>query len=295
MSYELDPSPHSEYPDTNTYSNEEMHRMDDLRARALALSACIHKLSIAECPMLRYKKYIEDSHLRAGVFLEISKLQEKKSWVHVSLGNVALKINEIMSLPSTEHSDNIHEMLLNVKTVYGTVKNHIRDIVDEMISIGKFDLQPVITEVGMWRKTRVRSIARYLKVPSSTMNPLKRIRSRIDDIHFYFEDDNTIKNIGDLQINLFGKVCKNQAYMVQMDKLLTCLHLVNLPHVCIYMIKLSKLIESIEDEIQDMINEFSTWKVLHCSLALHPRLGEHSILRLLGHDLMLLVFKHLET
>ncbi len=231
------------------------------------------------------------------MFLEISKLQKRKSWVHVSLGKVALKINEIISLPSTEHSDNIHEMLLNVKTVYGTVKNHIRDTVDEMISIGKFDLQPVITEVGKWRKTCIRSIARHLEVPPSTMDPLplERIRSRIDDIHFFFEDDNTIKNIGDLEKNLFGIVCKNQAYMVQMDRLLTCLHLVNLPHVCIYMIKLSKLIESIEDEIQDMINEFSTWKVLHCSLALHPRLGEHSILRLLGHDLMPLVFKHLET
>ncbi len=73
------------------------------------------------------------------MFLEISKLQKEKSWVHVSLGGVALKIKKIISLPSTGqtlHSDNIHEIMVNVNAAYGTVKNHIRDTFDEIISLG---------------------------------------------------------------------------------------------------------------------------------------------------------------
>jgi hypothetical protein len=64
MSHELSSNSYFEYPNTYTYSNDEMHRMDDLRAKAVALSACIHKLSIAKCSMLRYKNI-----LRGHVFV----------------------------------------------------------------------------------------------------------------------------------------------------------------------------------------------------------------------------------
>ncbi len=42
--------------DINHYSDDEQKRMSALFARFIGLTTCIHKLSISECPMMRYRE-----------------------------------------------------------------------------------------------------------------------------------------------------------------------------------------------------------------------------------------------
>ena len=57
--------------------------------------------------------------------------------------------------------------------------------------------------------------------------------------------------------------------------------------MCRYMIRVNYLLESIENEMQDMI---SAWKRLSCAMALHAR--SDSLLGSVGCDVMQMIIKN---
>ncbi len=107
---------------------------------------------------------------------------------------------------------------------------------------------------------------------------LKLLKFRIDGLHLFVGDSGQIKNVADFQI---GKAVKVKQF-VEIDTALRLFHFCNFPTACKVMKELHFLMESIQVEIQDIIDEFTAWTILRCSMALHPRLGGNSILRSLG-------------
>jgi hypothetical protein len=279
--------------DINHYSDDEQKRMNALFTRLNGITACIHKLSISDCPMMRYREIVRHSHVENEVFREISLLQKSnKPWMRVSLGNVALRIKEIISpTKSTASSANIHQMMLDVKASYRNLNYHISSTVDEMISIGNFNLNAITSEVSEWKKTKPKSITEHWKTTLNEMQSLQRLKFRIDELHLFVGDSGKIKNVADFQ---FGKPVKVKQF-VNIETALCLFNFCNFPSACKNMKEVHFLMESIQVEIQDMIDEFTAWKILCCSMALHPRLGGNSVLRSLGCDLMRMVFRELEN
>ena len=280
--------------DTHHYSDDEQCKISNLMARSLGLVACIHKFSIAECPMERYKGSLEGSHLIAAMFREISFLQKNsKAWQRVSLGSVALKIKEIIS--HSVCSENIHLMMLDVKATYTTLNFHMKNTINEMAAIARLDSRTITQYVGSREKRHLEPLTDHSEIPLNEMQHLKKLKSRIDDMFVFFKgDDSILRNMCDMKKETGGRIINLNGPFAEIKALLLFIHRANVPTVCIMMTRLHQIMESIENEIQDMIAEFSTWKIRICSMALHPRAGEHSALRLIGCDLMKLVFNKLE-
>jgi hypothetical protein len=60
---------------------------------------------------------------------------------------------------------------------------------------------------------------------------------------------------------------------------------------CRIMMSTECIVESIENEVRDILDEIRAWKTLQCALALHRRLGARSLLGALGEDLVRIVVK----
>ncbi len=166
-----------------------------------------------------------------------------------------------------------------------------------MASIGNLDLGSVMEYVWSYSKRPLKPLIDYLEIPLSEIQPLRRLKSRIDEMYVFFEggDSDIIKNTSEFRKDSQGRIFDADGPVIKIKALLLFIDRCNFPTACILMARLHCIMESIEAEIQDMIDEFSAWKIFLCSMALHPRLGERSIMRSLGCDLMKLVFKNFEN
>ena len=65
------------------------------------------------------------------------------------------------------------------------------------------------------------------------------------------------------------------------------------PAFCRIMMSTTCIVQSIENEVRDILDEIRAWKALQCALALHRRLGGASLLGSVGEDVVRIVVKML--
>ncbi len=113
-----------------------------------------------------------------------------------------------------------------------------------------------------------------------------RLESRMSDLRNGY-DARFVSCISTTYTGIEDTISRNPSIETLFQLLRGCSYL----RMCRYMIRVSYLLESIENEIQDMICEFSAWKKLSCVMALHVRSG--SLLGSVGGDVMRMIIRKL--
>lgn len=279
------------------YSVDDIRKQAPLINRCISLTSCISGHSISESPMIEYKALFigYNKALRS----EIMKLhKESKSWSSISLADIATEISRLSEIPNSQRDPKsdmfVNSMMKEAKTTYCTIKNHIRNTVHEMSLIGLFDLQTQFDECEGWNNeypNERKAYKEHLVIPGQGVLPLERLKARMDSLCIYIQGE-TIKYVTTLHAKNQEKgseVNTLKKEMLHIPQFLKWMLKAQVHAICVAMIRLSYMLESIEAELQDMIDEFNAWKFILCAMALHPRVGKGSFLGAVGADVVKLI------
>ena len=270
-------------------------RVKTLFFRSAALMACIHRLSISSSIMVRYKAALEKCGWAAEIFRENAVLRQKHTppWSSVSLSSVALKIIEIQSREEGVDSAAvlvIHKMMAEIVCTYKTVTLHVKDISAALIATGYINFQEDIQVCEQWLlyPNNRKPLREHVDAQPGNIYPfqLKRLKYRIDSLYSYFGRRGRMFYVANVQNHSDSDDSRKVKTFFDSELVLFNLGTMDFKLLGRLMIDLSFIMQSIEEEIRDMMDEFSAWRILVCAMALHPRMGRESPLMLLGDDLM---------
>ena len=276
------------------YRHEDFLYTECFFAQNMALLSCIQGLLICDRPMSIYRRHIDTNRLHYRVFGSINSLHnDHKSWTRASFTDIRWKIEAHETL-TCEHqikdsNRDIHDMMCEYKRTWNTLKTHIRKTVDEISVKSEMNLKSEFECCERWMvqypNTR-KSYKHHVDAQFSGSDYIGGLKSRLDDLRNGYTA-RFVSCISTTYTGIEEKIQSNPSIEIIFQLLRDCTYL----RMCRYMIRVSYLLESIENEIQDMISEFSAWKKLSCAMALQTRSG--SLLGSVGSDVMQMILKKL--
>ena len=279
---------------THEYSLQDLRYTECFFAQNMALLSCIQGLLICDCPILIYRRHIDTNRLHYRVFGSIDSLHtDHKSWTRASLADIrrSVESHETLACENKIRDSNkdIHDRMCEYKRTWNTIKIHIRKTVGEISVKSEMNLKSEFECCERWMlqypNTR-KSYEHHVDANLCGNDYIGVLKSRIDDLRHGYPA-RFVSCISTTYTGIEDKIWSNPSIEIIFQLLRGCTYL----RMCRYMIRISYLLESIENEIQDMISEFSAWKKLSCAMALHPRSG--SMLGSVGCDVMQMIIKNL--
>jgi hypothetical protein len=285
---------HGDRRNMHGYKHEDILYSERFFAQNMALLSCIQGLLICDRPMAIYRRHIDTNRLHYGVFGSIHSLHKYHgSWTRASFNEVFWMIESHSTL-SDEHTiknsnKDIHDIMCEYKKTWNTIKTHIRRTVDEISVKSEMNLKSEYDCCERWMSDYPNTMKPYEDQVNNQLcgnDYMERLKSRMSDLRNGY-DARFVSCISTTYTGIEDTISRNPSIEALFQLLRGCSYL----RMCRYMIRVSYLLESIENEIQDMIGEFSAWKKLSCAMALHVRGG--SLLGSVGCDVMQMIIKKL--
>jgi hypothetical protein len=265
-----------------------------LRTRLIALISCIDHLSIHSDTL---EKYVRFFHIET-----LADIQSAMMGLHlegvitdtVRLLDIGTTIDEL------EYSNNplayqiIYKLLEKTLKAYRLMKIHLKDATQKLINAYDLDAEQImgwVEVVGLPESETSKQTRYAAHVNDSSWNLLKlaELGERVFDLCDYMHRKH-ICCIPAMPVSGERDFGDWYPYL----KVGGFLHLhgcFSKEDFCVEMTSAVMIMESIECEIEDMLDGIRAWKILQCAMALHRRVGAESWLGSLGQDLVKMIAK----